>query len=250
MEMIIQVFFIGFTAALLSSISGGGSALVATPLLIMLGYPLQLVIASNNLSGACWTPFAARNYLKTLKIDYTLVSSLVILGVVGSWLGATVVTGFDEALLKIIVGTIIFCLSILVYFKKDFGLEEKKATLSKTLCSLFALPLGFYEGFLGSGNGLFTSAVLTRFQGFSLIRALGTYYIIAFFWCSIAAATYIYKGFWDTNLMLPAASGSILGASLGSKLGKKYGSPYVRKCFVAVGSILGLELLLNGFQSM
>ncbi|MBK9772520.1 MAG: sulfite exporter TauE/SafE family protein [Candidatus Obscuribacter sp.] len=107
------------------------------------------------------------------------------------------------------------------------------------------MPLGFYESFFGSGNGFFTSAVLTTARGFVLLEALGYYYTIACVWCVFASSIYVASGHYDLKLILPAICGSVLGASVGSRLGKKHGSKFVKNIFMAIGGLLGLKLLLG-----
>lgn len=128
--------------------------------------------------------------------------------------------------------------------RKNFGLDESEPRLTRFLTSLAALPLGFYEAFFGSGNGIFTAAVLTTARGFTLPRSLGYYYAISFTWCLLAAAVYIRAGNLKLALVIPAAIGSLCGAWLGSHIGAQKGAAFVKSLFIALGTILGLKLLL------
>ncbi|HEX7025251.1 MAG TPA: TSUP family transporter, partial [Gemmatimonadales bacterium] len=82
-------------------------------------------------------------------------------------------------------------------------------------------------------------------RGYDLIRALGHYYVLAFCWCALAAASYIAHGFADVALMVPATIGSCAGGYLGSHIASERGTGFVRGVFVAVGSAMGLKLLLG-----
>lgn len=225
--------------------SGGGSSMITTPAWLMLGFPLPVAIASNTVNGSIWTLIAARNYLRGHEIDWRFVGLFIAFGLGGAYLGTRLIVTADARVLQRVFGVFILMLVALAFFKKSFGLNSAPAKLNRMQSSFFAVPLGFYEAFFGSGNGIFTSAVLTSARGFTLLEALGYYYLVACVWCVFASVLYVSAGHYDLKLMLPAIVGSIGGASLGSRLGKKYGSKFVKTVFVLVGSVLGLKLLLG-----
>ena len=117
--------------------------------------------------------------------------------------------------------------------------------VSKLTVGAWALPMGFYEGMLGSGNSLVASLLFCVGRGYDLITALGHYYLLAFTWCALAAAAYIGQGHYDVGLMVPATVGSCVGGYLGSRVAGERGSRFVRTVFVVAGAFLGLKLLLG-----
>jgi uncharacterized membrane protein YfcA len=151
----------------------------------------------------------------------------------------------DPEILKRIVGCLILGLATYVGFRKKFGIHPGPARMSSRLTSLAGLPLGFYESFFGSGNGLFTAAILTTARGFDLIQSFAYYYVMAFVWCSFASILYIKAGNLDFHLVMPACIGSGIGAWIGSKTAKKCGTKFVKWAFVAVGVVLGAKLALG-----
>lgn len=218
--------------------------MITTPVWLMLGFPLPVAIASNTVNGSVWTLVAARNYLRGHAIDWPLVAGLVACGILGALAGTEVIMHASPAGIGRLIGLIILSLVAFTYFRKDFGLEAGGPRLSRLITSLAGFPLGFYEAFFGSGNGIFTSAVLCGARGFKLLQALGYYYVMAFVWCVFAATIYIRAGNWDLSLMVPAAAGSLAGAALGSRIGTRKGGPFVKSLFIAVGGVLGIKLLL------
>lgn len=236
------VLSVAFFASLLSSMSGAGSAMLTTPVWLALGFPLPVVIASNQLNGAAWTLIAARNYLKGRRIDWALIRIMVLCGLAGAYVGTVIVRGIDPNALKRAIGAIILCLVAVVALNPDLGRAEGEPALSRPVTGILAFPLGVYESFFGSGNGLFTSILLTKARGFPLLTALGSYYVVAFFWNSFAVSVYSAAGFADGRLMIPSTAGSMLGAYLGSRIGRRKGQGFVRILFVALGGILGVKL--------
>jgi len=239
------VFSVAFLASLLSSMSGAGSAMLTTPVWLSLGFPLPVAIASNQMNGAAWTLIAARNYLKGRTVDWVLISNMVCFGLVGAYAGTVIVRSLDTHLLQRVIGCIIIGLVVVVGLNPSLGRAESEPCLSRSLTGVLAFPLGAYESFFGSGNGLFTSILLSKSRGLPLLTALGYYYVIAFTWNCFAVSIYIASGLGDSRLMLPSTAGSMLGAYFGSRLGRRKGYGLVRALFLAVGGVLGVKLALG-----
>ena len=242
---IMIVFSVAFLASLLSSMSGAGSAMLMTPVWLFLGFPLPVAIASNQLNGAAWTLIAARNYLKGKTVDWALIRIMIICGLAGAYVGTTIVRGADAQILQRVIGVIIIALVVVVAFNPALGRTESEPLLSRRLTGVLAFPLGVYESFFGSGNGLFTSILLSKTRGVPLLTALGYYYLISFFWNGFAVTIYCAAGFADSSLMVPSTAGSVLGAYIGSRIGRRKGYGLVRVLFLILGGALGVKLALG-----
>ena len=236
---------VAFLASLLSAMSGAGSAMLTTPVWLALGFPLPVAIASNQLNGAAWTLLAARNYLKGRRVDWVLIRTMILCGLAGAYAGTLIVRGVDPRLLQRVIGAIILSLVVVVALNPSLGRDESEPALSRAVTALLAFPLGVYESFFGSGNGLFTSLLLAKGRGQTLVVSLGCYYQIAFFWNCFAVAIYSSAGLADVRLMVPSTVGSVAGAYLGSRIGRHKGHDWVRGLFVLLGGVLGLKLVLG-----
>jgi uncharacterized membrane protein YfcA len=239
------VLAVAFLASLLSSMSGAGASMLTTPVWISLGFPLPVAIASNQLNGAAWTLIAARNYLKGRTVDWTLIRIMIFWGLTGAYAGTFIVRAVDAHLLQRVIGTIIIALVVVVAFNPALGRTETTPILSRRVTGVLAFPLGVYESFFGSGNGLFTSLMLSRTRGMPLLNALGSYYVLAFFWNCFAVSVYSAAGLADSSLMVPSTVGSILGAYIGSRIGRRKGHDLVRALFVLLGGVLGGKMALG-----
>ena len=239
------VFSIAFLATFVGSVSGGSASLISIPSWVALGFPLPTAVACDKLSATFWTFAAGRTYLHKCTIDWRLLAGLSLFGMAGAYLGTKTMVLVDATLLKKAVGLIILSLVALSLYKREYGLTTGEPRVGRFLGSLFGLPLGFYEGLLGSGNSIFTSLLLCRTRGFDLIAALGHYYFVAFVWCAFAAFLYLRQGFFEPSLMLPAVLGSILGGLTGSYMGRRSGAKFVKLLFIFVGILLGLKLVVT-----
>ncbi len=241
----LAVIGISFGAALLGSMSGGSASAITTPAWLALGVPLPTAVATDKLAAAFWTILGARNYLRGRTADWPLLLGMMILGLAGAWFGAAATVKLNPAVLTRVVGGIILVFLALTLARPTLGALPGPPRASRLAVGAWALPMGFYEGMLGSGNSLVASLLFCVGRGYDLITALGHYFVLAFAWCALAAASYIGRGYGDAGLMIPATIGSCAGGYLGSRVASERGSRFVRTLFVVAGSLLGLKLLLG-----
>jgi uncharacterized protein len=241
------VFVTTFFAALLSSMSGGGTGIIMYPVFLTLGIPYPMVSATQSMMSAFWVLPASGNYLKGRTVDWTFVVLFSLIGFIGAYAGVLFVTSVDQRLLEIGAGTIILLLVMYMYFRKDVGLVKHHSypTKRQLFAYLFALPIGFYEVLLGVGNGIAVTVVTIYTKGFDLIDGLGHYYIISFSWAVFAVVLFAYKGYFDLGIMAPAVMGALAGAYIGSKYARFKGNRFIKILFIAFGGILGLKLVLG-----
>jgi len=239
------ILAIAFGAALLGSMSGGSASAITTPAWIALGVPLPTAVATDKVGGAMWTLLGARNYLRGRPVDWRLLGGMACLGLAGAWFGAAVTVRLDPTVLKRGVGGLILLMLTIMLLRPAIGARPGPPRVSRLVAGTFALPLGFYEGMLGSGNSLVASLLFCLGRGYDLVAALGHYYLLAFSWCALAAVSYVGRGYYDLALMIPATVGSCAGGFLGSHLGSRRGSTFVRALFVLAGGLLGVRLLVG-----
>lgn len=227
--------------------SGGGSSIINLPVLLWLGVPFPLAVASGQVNSTFWVLPAAYNYLKDKKIDWIFLITFSVIGLIGAYFGVEVVINTNSRTLETVIGILILLLVTYTYFQKGIGLSEIKtySTTRQTLAYPFALLLGFYESVFGSGNGIAFSILTFYTKGFDFVEALGYYFAVAFPWVIFASFLFIEKGFYSLEIMLPAILGSVIGGFVGSKYAKYKGNRFIKLMFVAVGGFLGLKLLFG-----
>jgi uncharacterized membrane protein YfcA len=236
---------IAFLATLLASMSGGSASLLTTPAWLALGFSLPTAIGADKLAATLWGAVSARNYLRARPVDRPLLGAMVVVGLLGAVLGTLVTTSLRPQLLRPVVGGLILAAAVAVALRPRFGLEVRAPRLSRGAAAAAALPLGFYEGLLGSGNSVLSTLVLASGRGLDLPAALGHYYALGSAWCGLAAASYAMQGFFDPGLALPVVAGGVLGGYAGSRIGSAGGGRLVRVVFIAAGLGMGGVLLLG-----
>lgn len=237
------IFCIAFLATLTGAISGGSTSMITIPIWLMFGVPLPVAVGSEKLNASFWVFCASYNYLKSKPIDWRLLTSLSACGMFGVYWGTQVMVTVDAAILKPCIGGILLLLVIFTALHPRFGVLAKPPKIGSVLTGLFGIPLGFYEGFFGSGSTIFGSLVLCKTRGYDLLQALGHFYVVAWMWSIFAAIRYIQQGYYALWLVSASIPGAILGGYVGSRLGSTRGAVFVKRLFLLLGTIFSLKLL-------
>ena len=232
---------IAFGAALLGTLSGGSTSLLTTPAWVALGATFPAAVAADKVAATVWTLAAARTYLRRGTVEWRLLGPLMASGLAGAAAGALLATSLDERWLRRGAAVLILC--VLGWSVRPRARAPE--SLPGWAAAAAGLPLGIYEGVLGSGNAIVTTVLLQRARGWELPVALGHYYALAAGWCGLAALVYFQRGALDWSLALPVTAGGVAGALVGSRMGVHFGPALVRPLFLCAGVVLALRLLLT-----
>ena len=247
MTQTIILFFTSVIATGLSSMSGGGASVIAVPVMMWMGISFPLAMSVQKFSSIFWVLPASSNYLKGRKVNWKFLILFSLLGLLGVYIGVITVVAIDKRVLEICVGILIILLVIYTALRRNIGIKEETVPSKKKrfISYVFGPVLGFYEAVFGSGNGIMFAIVTLKTRGFDFINALGYYYSVAFPWEIFAAALYIYKGYFSWHIMIPCVIGSIIGGYIGSRYAKYKGNAFIKIMFIAIGTILGIKLLIG-----
>ncbi len=131
-------------AAFLGGVTGFGYSLLATPLLLLLGFGLEFVV-TINLALAFVTRISVvyrfRRFISRPRVAGMVGGSLP-----GLWLGAQVLTSVPEAAIKLAAGLIVMVMA--VFLARDSS-DEPPPHIPGA-----AVAAGFTGGFLGSATSL------------------------------------------------------------------------------------------------
>ena len=118
----IYFFLVSFFSNTFSAISGGGAGLLQLPALILSGVPYYQALASHKLATvALGIGGSLRNY-KSLGNDISVAWQILIFGLPGVILGASVVEYISEKYLYLILVIISILLAFYSLLKPDLGL--------------------------------------------------------------------------------------------------------------------------------
>lgn len=241
-SIILIIMALGFLAAFIDAVVGGGG-LISIPTLLAVGLPPSIALGTNKLASVFGSMTSAIRFIRSGKVDLKLVGRLFVPVFILAMLGASLATFLPAQLLKPIVIVILTLVLFYTIFKKDWGDVRKvqsftvrKAILITVLLSL----IGFYDGFLGGGTGLFMMFILLLF-GFDFLGAAGNAKVLNF--ASNLGALILFMILGEVNYLygLIMAASMIAGSYVGAMFAIKQGVGYVKVLFIVVTALLILK---------
>ncbi len=241
------LFITAVIANFFSALSGGGVGLIQFPILIFLGLPFAAALATHKVASVFLGVGAILRHLKESHLERR--SSLIILGagIPGVILGASLILKAPEREALMTLGVLTISLGLYSIFKPRLGIAYTPKNWSgpglwQGMLGLFIV--GFLNGSITSGSGLFLTIWLIRHFGMDYKRAIAyTLVLCGFAWNGTGAVVLGLAGdiAWD---WLPALiAGSVIGSYLGSHMAIRQGNQLVKRAFEATTILIGLKLL-------
>ena len=251
MTMVEQLILllVSLVANTFSAFSGGGAGLIQFPILIFLGLSFSVALATHTVASVALGLGAVFRYLRTSRLEKQFIVLLLLAGVPGVIVGAHVILLVPERWAEVALGVLTGGLGLYSIVKPALGQEysprhrEMKAMVIGGLVLFF---LGFLNGSLTSGTGLFVTIWLVGWFGMDYQRAVAyTLVMVGLFWNGSGAITLgmIGEVRWD---WLPALLlGSFIGGYLGSHMALKYGNRWIKRSFELVTLAIAIKLILS-----
>ncbi|HAS6238906.1 TPA: TSUP family transporter [Vibrio vulnificus] len=242
------LFFGSLIANTLASLAGGGAGLLQFPLLIFLGLPFGMALATHKLASVALGVGAAYSHFRSGKIPLSVAAYLVFTGSIGVVIGAHLVLMIPSDIAEILLGTMILALGIYSRFKKQLGQHEQPRNrhLQGWLFGGIGLMLiGVINGSLTAGSGLLVTLFLVRWFGYDYKQAIAlTLICVGLFWNGIGGIAVVQAGApvhwpWLPILLLS----SFCGGALGAWMTQRYSNQTVKIAFELLTFVVGLKLL-------
>ncbi len=238
------LFLFGFVAFTVSTIAGGGGALILVPLVgfFVREDAVAPLVQMGNFIGR---PTRIALFWKNIRWDISKI--YIPFAFVGAFLGAWLFASLSMKWLQLVLG--VFLVSTI--FQYRFG----KKTMSFQMKRWYFAPLGFVVSFLSSLIGA-TGAVLNPFYlnyGVTKEDLIGTKAINSFLVAMVQLPTYAFFGklygeMWYMGLSIG------LGAALGNFVGKKWLTKISDKRFLSYVLILmvvsGVVLIIKALSDV
>ncbi len=238
---------ISFLANFLSAFSGGGAGLIQLPALIFLGLPFSSALATHKLASVALGAGASFRHLKegTLKPGFAFF--ILCSGLPGVYLGSSTVLLIPDDLATAALGIITLFVGIYSSYRPKLGTNDSYVSMNlvRLLIGSFGLfIIGFLNGSLTSGTGLFVTLWLVSWFGFSYTRAIAyTLILVGLFWNGTGALVLGFSGkvywTWVPTLIV----GSLVGGYFGSHYSIKKGNFLVKRCFELLSITIGISLI-------
>ena len=243
------LFVASFLANWFSALSGGGAGLIQFPMLIFLGLPFGVALATHKVASVALGLGATVRHWKESTLDRRF--SIIILGsgLPGVMLGAATILKIPPHTAQVALGALTMGLGVYSVFKPRLGLEhEPKNREGKGLVlgmtGLFTV--GFLNGSITSGTGLFLTMWLIHHFGLDYKRAVAyTLVLCGLVWNGTGALVLGMLGNIAWGWMPALLMGSLIGGYVGSHYAIRKGNKWIKRSFEIVTILIGLKLLFS-----
>ncbi len=243
------IFVISLIANIFSALSGGGAGLIQLPVLIFLGLPFGIALATHKVATIALGIGATARHLRESQLERQLALLMIFTGVPGVILGASYILQVPDRIATVALGFLTLGLGIYSFLSPQLGQHHQPAhrTLTGYAFGGFILfLLGILNGSLTSGTGLFVTLWLIRWFGIDYKGAVAyTLILVGMFWNGSGALTLGLLGeihwVWLPALLL----GSVLGGYLGAHLAIVKGNKLINRSFEVVTLLIGIKLIIG-----
>jgi uncharacterized membrane protein YfcA len=237
MELLI-VSLASLLAGLMDSIVGGGGLILIPALFATFPGAAPATLLGTNKSAAIWgTAFASIQYSRKVVMPWRSLLPAAGAGLVGSPIGAWVVTQVDPGLLRKMLPILMLSLLVYTLAKKDMGRQHAPRFAAKQeawVAAGIGLTIGFYDGFFGPGTGSFLVFAYVSLLGYDFLNASASAKLINVATNFSALILFAIQGHVWWHLALVMAVSNIVGSLIGTRLALKHGSGFVRQVFIFV----------------
>ena len=243
------LFGVSLVANLFSAFAGGGAGLLQLPVLIFLGLPFGVALATHKVASVALGVGATVRHLREGRLQPRFVAFILGTGLPGVLLGASLILHVPGRGAEIALGVLTLALGIYSTIKKDLGQEERPANRTGRglwLGGSGLFIIGALNGSLTSGTGLFVTLWLVRWFGADYKQAVAyTLILVGMFWNGAGALTLGILGDIRWEWIPALLAGSLLGGYLGAHLAIRKGNRWIKRVFEVVTVLVGLKLILG-----
>lgn len=227
-----------FAAGFIDAIVGGGG-LVQTPatLITLPNYPVATLLGTTKIPSFTGTSIACYQYAKRISLQWKLILLMCFIALLAAIAGSFTVSIVSNRFMKPVIFCVLIVVAIYTYTKKNFGVAVDKSLHSKhefMYGGLFALAIGFYDGFIGPGAGSFLVLFFISALGFDFLKASAH---AKFVNLATNIGSIIYfggSGHILYHYAIPMAAFNFCGSFLGAKLAILKGNKFIRVFFLFV----------------
>lgn len=224
--------------------SGGGS-LFALPILLLVGLPTQVAIATNTFSTIGSALGSLPKYLKEKKVNFENLWLFAVLSLIGTYIGANLLLTFPKQYLTPTIIALLLFITLVFVFKKKLGIERKVVSKKYTYVGfVFYFLTSILAGFFLAGTGILVLYVMVTFLGITLIEANATRQVLLIPTALMSTFIFAQNNLVDFPIGIVLMIGMILGGAIGARLAIKKGDAWVKNITVVVVLITIAKLIL------
>ncbi len=240
---------IAIIANALSAMAGGGAGLLQLPILLFMGLPFGVALATHKIATVALGIGSTLRYRKEQLFELKFSLIVLAFGLPGVVLGAMIILQIDDAIATVCLGLLTLSLGIYSIFKPELGQEYKlknRDLKGFVIGGVIIFVIGLANGSLTSGTGLFATLWFIHWFGLDYKRAVAmTMVLVGFFWNGAGAITLSMLGEVKWEWIIPLVIGSLIGGYLGANIAVAKGNVWIKRLFEVLTIATGLSLILK-----
>ena len=234
LEVILMLTAVAAVAGFIDAIAGGGG-LLTIPAMLLANIPPVLTLGTNKLQAASGALTASITMIKKGVVSPSKMKLAIAGAFIGSVLGTIAVQMSPPDMLEKLIPFLIAAIGIYTLFAPSLGEVEAEPRVSESTWQRVVAPLiGFYDGYVGPGTGMFFALGNVALRGRQIIAATGAAKVLNLS-TNIASLIFFIIGgnvLWKVGLAMMV--GQTIGAYAGSHMVVKGGSKIIRPLIVLV----------------
>ena len=227
---IIVIVISGILVGFINTLSGGGSV-ISLSLLLILGLPANIANGTNRISVFLQTLSSVSSFTKQKMFTTLRPVWLGIPATAGAIIGAYLAVDVNARFIEIAMSVAMVVMVFFLFYKPNRWLHEKPHLLAAPLRwwqYVIFFFVGFYGGFIQVGVGYFLLMALVLGAGYDLVKANAVKNLIVFFYAIFALLVFIIDGKVNYLYGLILSAGSMIGALIASYLAVRKGAGFIR----------------------
>ncbi len=245
----VVLFLLSLVANAFSAFAGGGAGLLQLPVLIFLGLPFAIALATHKVATVALGVGATLRHLRQNTLERAFVVFILVCGLPGVVLGASVVLHLPDRGAQIALGCLTISLGLYSWFSPQLGkafAPRNRDGKGMVLGGMALFAIGVLNGSLTSGTGLFVTLWLVRWFGLDYQRAVAyTLVLVGVFWNGSGALTLGLLGEIKWEWLPALLLGSFFGGYLGAHLAIAKGNQAIKRVFEVVTIVVGVKLIIG-----
>lgn len=242
-----------FAAGFIDAIVGGGG-LIQTPatLITLPQYPVATLLGTTKIPSFLGTSMAAMQFARIIQLRWKLLALMCSIAGVAAYAGSKTVSIVHNDFMKPVIFIMLLFVAVYTYSKKDFGTATAKDHPPKKewlYAGLFAVVIGFYDGFIGPGAGSFLVLFFISGLGFDFLKASAHAKFVNLATNMGSILFFGGSGHILFQYAIPMAIFNFMGSLLGARLAILKGNKFIRIFFLMVitGTIIrfGYDIFLK-----
>lgn len=230
--------FAALAAGFVDAIVGGGGLIQTPAVLITLPqYDVATLLGTTKIPSLSGTSSAALQYARKVTLQWKLLAVLCLIALVAAYAGSKTVSVVSNSFMKPVIFGVLIVVAVFTYTKKDFGTTatKKRSPISELILgSLFALMIGFYDGFIGPGAGSFMILFFISILGFDFLKASAHAKFVNVATNTGSILFFASSGHILYHFAIPMAVCNFAGSLLGARLAILKGNTFIRIIFLLV----------------